>query len=520
MLMSAGDRDGSIRKTEIMTRQQKIHGQSDVRFPALLCAASLLTLCIGLSAVQAQESAAEPERGPNFVLIMADDMGYGDAGCYGGSAFPTPALDRLAAEGMRFTDFHSSGCVCSPTRAGLLTGRYQQRSGVDGVIYSSFNRNRHHGLQLKEVTFAERLRAAGYATAVFGKWHLGYEEQYNPVHQGFDRFVGYVSGNVDFHSHIDGVGIFDWWHQNHHQREPGYTTHLITQHACDYVKQCAADEKPFCIYVAHEAPHDPYQGPHDAAVRREGQSKLLWNHRRPKHAARAYREMMKELDSGVGQILDTLAESEVDGETLVMFFSDNGATGPGSCGELYGMKSSLWEGGHRVPGIARWPGHIPAGAVTDQLACTIDVMPTLLDLIGAEAAQKPPMDGVSLADVLLHQRALPERQIFWQHGDAVCMRDGNMKLIINGGRRSRRDPKLIPNIDWDRPQDGREQLALFDLSIDPAEQHNLVDEQPGRVSRMQRAIRDWQTDVGAGATQQPERPNRSSDRQATEKGQQ
>lgn len=168
------------------------------------CVVSVV-VCLLLVAPMAVQAA----RRTNFVIIMVDDMGYGDAGCYGGTAFPTPNLDRLATEGMMFTDFHSSGCVCSPTRAGLLTGRYQQRAGIPGVVYAALNRNRHHGLQLQETTFAEVLNAAGYATAAFGKWHVGYEEQYNPVYQGFDRYVGYVSGNVDFHTHIDGAGVFD-----------------------------------------------------------------------------------------------------------------------------------------------------------------------------------------------------------------------------------------------------------------------------------------------------------------------
>ena len=270
--------------------------------------------CVVLPWPMATDAAARP----NFVVIMVDDMGYGDAGCYGGTAFPTPNLDRLAREGVRFTDFHSSGCVCSPTRAGLLTGRYQQRAGIPGVVYAAFNRNRHHGLQLHETTFAEILSAAGYAAAVFGKWHVGYEEQYNPIYQGFDRYVGYVSGNIDFHSHIDGAGVFDWWHQNRHVKEDGYTTHLITKHACDFVTQ--QQDKPFCVYIAHEAPHYPYQGPQDGPVRTEGEPKLIYNHREPEHAERAYAEMMAEMDKGIGEVLDTLQRTRVDDRTFVMFF--------------------------------------------------------------------------------------------------------------------------------------------------------------------------------------------------------
>jgi arylsulfatase A len=437
---------------------------------------------------------------PNLIVIMVDDMGYGDAACYGGTAYPTPNLDRLAREGMKFTDYHSSGPVCSPTRAGLLTGRYQQRAGVAGVIYAPFKKNRHHGLQMKEITFAEVLRGVGYRTGMFGKWHLGYEEQYNPVHQGFEEYVGYVSGNVDFHRHIDGAGVFDWWHQNKKTRESGYTTHLITKHAVDFIK--ANREEPFCLYIAHEAPHDPYQGPNDPPVRNEGETQLIYNHREPQHAARAYREMMIEMDKGVGEVLDMLEQLDLTKNTFVMFFSDNGATGPGSCAGLYGMKGTLWEGGHRVPSIARWPGRIKAGSETDQLAITIDVMPTLLDLAGVELPGKNRFDGMSLAPLLFGKAKPKPRQLFWQYGNARSMRDGDWKLVIDGGKPGKKD---LPNIDWNRPQDGREKLALFDLGKSPKETHNLADNYPRRVAAMKKALAAWESEVAEYATIQPDK---------------
>ncbi len=447
--------------------------------------------------------AADAADRTNFVIIMVDDMGYGDAGCYGGTAFPTPNIDRLAVEGMRFTDFHSSGCVCSPTRAGLLTGRYQQRAGIPGVVYAAFNRNRHHGLQLQETTFAEVLNDAGYATAAFGKWHVGYEEQYNPIHQGFDRYVGYVSGNVDFHTHIDGAGVFDWWHQNNLTKESGYTTHLITKHACDFISR--QHDKPFCVYIAHEAPHDPYQGPHDKPVRRLGEPKQLYDHHEPEHAKRAYAEMMIEMDKGVGEVLDTLKRTGVDNRTFVMFFSDNGATGPGSCGDLYGMKGTLWEGGHRVPAIARCPGRIKAASVTDQLALTIDVMPTVLDFAEVSSTATLKLDGISLVPVLTDDKTIAGRQLFWQYGDAVSVRDGKWKLIINGGKKLKQTAFAIPNINWKCPDDNRHELALFDMATDRSEQTNLIHRFPDRVATMREAIAQWQRDVSANATTQPEK---------------
>lgn len=202
---------------------------------------------------------------PNFVFIMADDMGYGDPSCYGGS-IQTPNLDRMAREGLRFTDFHSSGTVCSPSRAGLLTGRYQQRSGIDGVISADPATQAYKlGLDPEIPTFSRILSENGYKTALFGKWHLGYHRRFNPLHYDFDRFVGFISGNIDYHSHYNRMGTYDWWHGRKQVQEEGYSTHLITQHAVDYIREHA--NEPFCVYVAHEAVHTPMQGPEDAIQR-------------------------------------------------------------------------------------------------------------------------------------------------------------------------------------------------------------------------------------------------------------
>ncbi len=458
----------------------------------------LFLVCVYLCSSVVSLQAARP----NLIVIMVDDMGYGDAGCYGGTDFPTPHLDRMAREGLTVTDFHSSGPVCSPTRAGLLTGRYQQRAGVSGVVYAAFNRNRHHGLQMKEVTFAEVLRDAGYRTGMFGKWHLGYEEQYNPTYQGFERYVGYVSGNVDFHTHIDGAGVFDWWHQNRKTKEKGYTTHLITEHAVQFIKD--HKDEPFCLYVAHEAPHDPYQGPEDGPVRNEGSNKLLYNHREPNHAARAYREMMVEMDKGVGDILDALEALNLSKNTFVMFFSDNGATGPGSCAGLYGMKGTLWEGGHRVPGLAWWPGRIAAGSTSDQLAITLDVMPTLLEIAGVNPSGD--LDGDSLGPILFAGAGAESRKLFWQYGEAMAMRDGPWKLVLNGGNPNKK-ALSYPNIDWKRPKDAREKIALFNLSKSPRELKNVAQKNAGRVARMKAELERWLAEVNADATPQPEKKN-------------
>ena len=291
-----------------------------------------------------QREPGAPAQRPNFVIILADDLGYGDVGSYGGR-IPTPGLDRMAAEGVRFTDFHSSGTVCTPTRAGLLTGRYQQRAGLEEVILVGFDQNRHWGLQEGETTLPELLRRSGYSTGIAGKWHLGYREQYNPLLRGFDFFRGFVGGNIDYQAHIDRAGVYDWWNGQKTTVEDGYATNLITNHALQFIQ--ANRTRPFFLLVAHAAPHFPYQGPEDPAFRVTG--KMVESDLDFHTSPRTYRQMVEAMDRGVGRILDSIQELNLADNTLVFFFSDNGANRNGSNQPLRGTKAHVWEGGHRVP---------------------------------------------------------------------------------------------------------------------------------------------------------------------------
>ena len=203
---------------------------------------------------------------PNVVLIIADDLGYGDISCYGGWV-ETPHLDRLATEGLRYTDFHSNGAVCSPTRASIMTGMYPQRVGISEVVVADPSAKAHQlGMPAELTTLPESLRTRGYRTALLGKWHLGYYPKFNPCEHGFDLFRGYISGNVDYFSHIDQAGNFDWWHNREREDDQGYVTSLITDYADRFIRQHR--EEPFCVVLAHEAPHYPYQGPNDSAERK------------------------------------------------------------------------------------------------------------------------------------------------------------------------------------------------------------------------------------------------------------
>ena len=430
----------------------------------------------------AHVAAKEKAVRPNIVLIMADDLGYGDLSCYGSTLCDTPQLDRLATRGMRFTDFHSSGTVCSPTRAGLLTGRYQQRAGIDGVVYADPQKNRHHGLQKNEITLAQSMQAAGYRTGMFGKWHLGYQRQYNPTFRGFQQFVGYVSGNVDYFAHLDGTGVFDWWHNvNLNREEQGYVTHLITDHAVDFIRQ--QKDAPFFVYIAHEAVHYPYQGPDDKPMRKEGVGDIKSAKR--KDIANAYREMNTEMDRGIGKIISVLSELKLTGKTFIFFLSDNGANNKGSNGKLRGFKGSVWEGGHRVPAIACWPGHITAGSVCDETIISIDLMPTILDLARATVPADHQLDGMSLLPLLVGQQKLKPRLIFWDYNGRSAVRQGPWKLVVNQNRKS--------------------SVELFHLKDDLSESQNLAGKQPKRVHEMQAAFTAWKKDVTQTATPQPKK---------------
>ncbi len=440
-----------------------------------------LLMAVGLAAAIMSAGSVAAEK-PNLILIMADDLGYGDTSTYGGW-IKTPHLDRLAAEGMKFTDFHASGNVCSPTRAGLLTGRYQQRAGVPGVINADPQIEAHwYGLHTQETTFAELIKAAGYRTAMFGKWHLGYTKNFNPMHHGFDTFRGYVSGNIDYQSHYDRMGIYDWWDGLQHAHEDGYVTHLITKHAVRFIEENR--DGPFCLYIAHEAVHSPMQGPNDPAQRGpdvvRGRSKERSDDADPR---RAYREMVEEMDKGIGEVVGTVRRLGLAENTFVFFLSDNGATPRGSNAPLRGFKGSNWEGGHREPAVAWWPGKIKPGSVCDDLAISLDLMPTMLALAGAKPSKERPLDGVNLAPVLFEGKSLGNRQLFW---NGKAMRDGPWKLIIAGR--------------------GQEGIGLYNLDDDIGEQNNLAERQPDRVKAMLAKIEAWKADVANGATPQPEMP--------------
>lgn len=412
---------------------------------------------------------------PNIVLIMADDLGYGDISCYGNAYINTPNLDLLASNGVLFTDYHSNGSVCSPTRAALMTGKYQQRTGVEGVVTAKSHRE--VGLALSEVTLAEELKQDGYNTGMFGKWHLGYDKAFNPTLQGFDEFVGFVSGNVDYHGHIDQEGYLDWWKGAEIENEKGYTTDLISDYAVKYIQENNPHVagKPFFLYLPHEAPHSPYQRRIDKVLREVGTAgtqEVIQD-----SISSIYKEMVEVMDEGVGKIIQTLKETGQYENTIVVFISDNGANHYGNNGGLRGFKAGPYEGGSRVPAIFSFPKQIKGGGVNDQTVLSMDLLPTLLDFIGKEPGSA--IDGISIKENLLEQKKLPERDVFFAYGNKSFIRSGDWKLVLVENKAGKK-------------------IELFNLSEDLQERNDLGSKEPDLSKRLLNKLETWAVEVREG----------------------
>lgn len=404
---------------------------------------------------------------------MADDLGYGGISCYGNATTLTPNLDALANKGIKFTDFHSNGAVCSPTRAALLTGKYQQRTGVNGVITAKSHRE--VGLNLNEITMAEEFKKHGYNTGMFGKWHLGYPKEYNPTLQGFDEFKGFVSGNVDYHGHIDQEGYLDWWNGNKIENDDGYSTDLITKYGVKYINDNDPKKtgKPFFLYLPHEAPHYPYQRRIDKILREVG--KAGTKKIQKDSISSIYKEMIEVMDEGIGKVIQSLKKTGQYENTIILFLSDNGASKYGNNGGLKGYKSSPYEGGSRVPAIFSYPNKITQNTINKQVILTMDVLPTLLDFID----QKPTknyLDGISIKENLLHQTELPKRDLFFSFGNNSFIRSGHWKLISKKTKNSKK-------------------LELYNLLEDLQEKNNLSLENPELVDKLSQKLQLWKEEV-------------------------
>ncbi len=433
-------------------------------------AAAVIAALVSQLICPLQLSAKSSDR-PNIVFIMADDLGYGDLGCYGCDDIRTPHLDRLAGEGLRFTDYYANASTCSPTRAAFLTGRYQQRLGLDNALYYQ---EKGRGLAPNGRTLADDLRDAGYVTGLSGKWHLGYDHRRQPLQQGFDHFFGLLGGNHHYFEHMDRIGVDDLWAGNQPVRREGYTTDLITLDAIDFIRQHR--DQPFFLFVAHAAPHFPWQGPEDRDKIVKPKQKSWQQGDRETYVA-----MVESMDAGIGKTLAEIDRLGLRDRTLVVFTSDNGGHTHSRNTPLSGEKATLWEGGIRVPCIARWPDVFAAGTTTPLPCITMDWTATLRRV--ARCAVNPENeDGVDLLPLLLDERKPPAQPLFWRRKSGPVRRVQNPSRAVRSGKW-----KLLEMADGTR--------YLFDLCHDIGEKENLIDTHAAVAKHLSDALDAWEASV-------------------------
>ena len=396
---------------------------------------------------------------PNLVILLADDAGYHEFSMQGARSISTPRIDSIAKNGVRFSNGYVSGCVCSPTRAGLLTGRYQQRFGHEFNIPPAYSEE--NGLSLKETTFAEMLKGAGYRTSAIGKWHLGYAPKFHPLARGFDDYYGFLQGARSYWP-LEKPGRLN---QMLRDRMPvGETFEYMTD---ELAREAAAQirkhkDGAFFIYLAFNATHAPLHAT-VADLKAAGGNKIA--------------AMTLALDRAVGVVLDELKNSGVLDNTLVVFLNDNGGAGGHDNAPLRGHKGSCWEGGIRVPFALQWPAVLPKGAVFDAPVIQLDLFATAMALAGVQREPGQPLDGVNLIPFLTGKKeGRPHQALYWKNGDKWAVRDGDLKLTV--------------------PEDGMPP-ALFDLAKDIGERTDLAAQRPDDVKRLRALYAAW------AATHQP-----------------
>ncbi len=406
---------------------------------------------------------------PNIIIFFTDDQGYADVGCFGAEGFETPNFDRLASDGIKFTNFYVPATVCTPSRAGLLTGRYPIRCGLHVAVLFPYSEN---GLSPDEFTMAEMLKDSGYKTICIGKWHLGHKERFMPNNQGFDEFFGvpysndmdnYYYKNIDFQS--PPLPLY----RNRELVESGpdqnYLTKIYTEEAIRQIRD--RGDRPFFIYLAHNMPHLPLHA--SPAFKGKSQKGLSG-------------DVIMELDWSAGEIVKTLKEEGIYENTIFIFASDNGPR-VGSAKPLRGKKAETWDGGQRVPGIITWPGKIPAGIVSDQFVCTMDLFPTLAKLSGSKIPDNLMMDGVDISDFIKNPETteIPDRPFYFyaRNGKPEAVRLGKWKLHIE------------KTIGWNLIDSGEFPVSLYNLETDIGEQNNLAGEHPEIVEKLKKMIEEF-----------------------------
>jgi arylsulfatase A-like enzyme len=402
---------------------------------------------------------------PNVVFILADDLGWGDLSCYGRPDYKTPNLDRLAAQGVRFTDAYSASAVCTPTRCGFITGRYPARLKI-GLVEPLPATNHNVGLDPQHPTIASLLKGSGYETALIGKWHLGFRPEWGPNAHGFDEFFGVLAGAVDYHMHKNGLGEPDLYENLTPVEKNGYLTDLLTERAVSFIKRRRT--APFYLSLHYTAPHWPWQD-------RKGGERVIFTRKTIEPVTmggggslKLYAEMMRSLDEGVGQVMRALKTAGLERNTLVIFTSDNGGERFSYQWPFSGEKGDLLEGGIRVPAIVSWPTVVPSRRVSNQMAITMDGTATILAAAETPPDQRYSLDGINLLPLIKGASSVQDRTFFWRIYDQDAVRQGKWKYLRDGTQRK-----------------------LFDLSVDQHEQADFSSKNSDVLERLSAAFAKW-----------------------------
>jgi len=409
------------------------------------------------------QSASRP---PNILFIMADDLGFADVACYGRPDLSTPNIDRLAAKGVRFLQAYANSAVCSATRTALITGRYQYRLRVG--LEEPIARSADVGLPPEQPTLPSLLKKAGYTTTLVGKWHLGLLPHYGPLQSGYEHFYGFRNGAVDYYSHKSPGDADDLWDDDVLLHQHGYLTELLGDRAVDVVTRQARARTPFLLSLHFNAPHWPWEGPGDEAESERVAGTDLNDY--DGGSQRTYQRMIQQMDAQIGRVLKALETTGAIDNTIVVFTSDNGGERFADTWPFTGRKTELLEGGLRIPAIISWPARLPQGKTTNQVAITMDWVPTLLGAAGTSVDPANPFDGIDLLPVLKGASAPAARKLFWRYKSNAqrAMRDGDLKFL-----------KILDN------------TFLFNVVEDPMERANLKDRRPDEFDRLQREWVAW-----------------------------
>ena len=428
----------------------------------------LLVSTAAVSAASGTAMAQTPLRQPNIIFIIADDMGYADISCYGRRDLVTPGIDRIAAQGTRFTQGYANSPVCSASRTAIMTGRYQLRLPVGLEEPISGPTRRGIGLPPDHPTLPSLLRQAGYSTTLVGKWHLGNPPDFGPLKSGYEHFYGFRGGTLDYFRHTGRTGTPDFWEEDERIEQDGYSTILFGDRAVRVIGDYARAGRPFLLSLHFNAPHWPWEGPDDSAEaeRLRGRDPIDWDG----GSQETYRRIIAAMDVQVGRVLQALEDGEIARDTIVVFTSDNGGERFADTWPFSGRKTELLEGGLRVPAIISWPARILTGHISEQVTANMDWMPTLLAAAGVASDPHYPLDGMNLLPHLAEGAPVVERSLFWRYKSLWqrAARIGDWKYL-----------KILDN------------TFLFNVVTDPLERANMKERRPDMYEKLTAAWNEW-----------------------------